>query len=121
LDRVAYLPEVMGFAGGRIGLTELLAKWPELTAVIAATDVYAAGAMFECHRRGLQVPGDIAICGFGNAEVGRELTPALTTIDIHSYDMGRAAARLLLERLSGEVSANVVVDVGFKVIERESL
>jgi len=120
-DRVAYLPEVMGFPGGRIGLTELLARWPRLTAVIAATDVYAAGAMFECHRRGLDVPGDLAICGFGNAEVGRELKPALTTIDIRSYEMGRVAAQLLLGRFTGQSPSKGAVDVGYEVIERDSL
>jgi LacI family gluconate utilization system Gnt-I transcriptional repressor len=119
-DRVVFLPEVMGFAGGRVGLQRLLASWPDTTAVIAATDVYAAAAVFECQRRGMRVPDDLAVCGFGNAEVGRETCPALTTVDTRSYGMGRAAAQALLARLAGRVDVPAVTDVGFEVIERQS-
>lgn len=118
--RVVSLPEVTGFAGGRIGLERLLASWPDTTAVIAATDVYAAGAVFECQRRGMRVPEDLAICGFGNAEVGRELFPALTTVDTRSYEMGRVAALAILARLIGQEDRPSVTDVGFEVIERQS-
>jgi LacI family gluconate utilization system Gnt-I transcriptional repressor len=119
-DRVVFLPEVMGFAGGRVGLQRLLASWPDTTAVIAATDVYAAAAVFECQRRGMRVPDDLAVCGFGNAEVGRETCPALTTVDTRSYGMGRAAAQALLARLAGRVDVPAVTDVGFEVIERQT-
>ncbi len=118
--RVAALPDVMGFAGGRVGLQRLLGQWPDTTAVIAATDVYAAGAVFESQRRGLRIPQDIAIAGFGNAEIGRELFPALTTVDLHSGAMGQQAARVLLARLNGEPLEQCVIDVGFELIERQS-
>ncbi len=119
-NRVVFLPEVMGFAGGRIGLERLLGAWPDTTAVIAATDVYAAGAVFECQRRGMRVPDDLAVCGFGNAEVGRETCPALTTVDTRSHAMGRAAAQAMLARLAGQAHGPSVTDVGFEVIERQS-
>lgn len=119
-NRMVFLPEVTGFAGGRIGLERLLGTWPDTTAVIAATDVYAAGAVFECQRRGLRVPDDLAVCGFGNAEVGRELFPALTTVDIRSDAMGRAAAQAMLARLAGQAHGPSVTDLGFEVIERQS-
>jgi LacI family gluconate utilization system Gnt-I transcriptional repressor len=119
-ERIVSLPQVMGFAGGRIGLEQVLSSWPDTTAVIAATDVYAAGAIFECQRRGIDVPGDLAVCGFGNAEIGRELHPALTTVDVRSHEMGRRAALALLARCDGLTPGATVVDVGFEVIERRS-
>jgi LacI family transcriptional regulator, gluconate utilization system Gnt-I transcriptional repressor len=119
-DCVVSLPEVTGFSGGRIALSELLARWPEITAVIAATDVYAVGAVFECIRRGLRVPSDLAICGFGNAEIGRELSPSLTTVDTRSYEMGAGAGRMLLGRFEGEERSARLQDVGFELLERES-
>jgi LacI family gluconate utilization system Gnt-I transcriptional repressor len=119
-DHVVSLPEVTGFSGGRVALADLLARWPEITAVIAATDVYAAGAVFECVRRGLRVPTDLAICGFGNAEIGRELSPSLTTVDTRSYPMGVEAARMLLRRFEGVTSAPKFHDMGFQLLQRES-
>ena len=88
---------------------------------IAKIAAYAAGAVFECQRRGMHVPDDLAVCGFGNAEVGRELFPALTTVDTRSYEMGRRAAHALLSRLAGEAAGQSVTDVGFEVIERAIL
>ena len=119
-ERIVALPEVMGFAGGRVGIERVLSTWPDTTAVIGATDVYAAGALFECDRRGIRVPDDLAICGFGNAEIGRETCPALTTVDLRSHEMGRRAAQALLARFEGRTDAPSVVDVGFEIVERQS-
>ena len=68
----------------------------------------------------IRVPDDLAICGFGNAEIGRETCPALTTVDLRSHEMGRRAAQALLARFEGRTDAPSVVDVGFEIVERQS-
>lgn len=86
-----------GFASGRRILDEFLALQPKLDAVLCPTDVVAAGAVFECQRRGLRVPGDIAIAGWGDYDIGRELSPTLTTISPFSSEIGVSAVRALLD------------------------
>ncbi|KIN70558.1 Transcriptional regulator, LacI family [Sulfitobacter noctilucae] len=90
-----------GFASGRRILDEFLALQPKLDAVLCPTDVVAAGAVFECQRRGLSVPGDIAISGWGDYDIGRELSPTLTTISPFSHEIGVNAARLLIDGDTG--------------------
>ena len=60
-------------------------------------DVVAAGAIFECTRRGLSVPGEIAVAGWGDYDIGRQLSPSLTTIAPFSDEIGLATVAALLE------------------------
>ena len=50
-------------------------------------------------KKGLRVPEDIAIAGFTNGQISALTDPALTSVDQKGYEMGREAARLLLERI----------------------
>ena len=119
-DMVVHLPEVGGSAAGRAGLRFLLEKYPDTTAVLCATDVYATGALFECQHRGIPVPGRLAICGFGNFEIGAELSPAITSVDTHAYEIGQGAAEMLLGRMAGERISPKVRDVGYRIVRRAS-
>jgi len=82
--------------------------------------VLAVGGLMECRRRKLSVPGRIAIAGLGDLEIAAELTPALTTVRVPSYEIGRRAADMLLSRIEGEPIASPVVDLGFEIVQRES-
>ncbi len=119
-DIVVRLPEVGGFAAGRAGLRRLLESYPETTAVLCATDVYAAGALFECQHRGIAVPGRLAICGFGNFEICAEVLPTITSVDTHAYEIGAGAAEMLLGRMAGRRVSPKVRDVGYTIVQRES-
>jgi LacI family gluconate utilization system Gnt-I transcriptional repressor len=78
------------------------------------------GALLECRRLGLSVPGRLAIAGLGDLEIAGELTPGLTTVRVPSYAIGRRAGELLLKRIAGETPAERVVDLGFEIVARES-
>ena len=54
----------------------VLEKWPDTEVVICVSDLSAFGALMECHRRGLSVPGDIAIAGFRQLRSGGVLPSA---------------------------------------------
>ncbi|MCA0043426.1 LacI family DNA-binding transcriptional regulator [Celeribacter litoreus] len=86
-----------GFGSGARILNEFLSLEPRLDAILCPTDVVAAGALFECQRRGLDIPGDIAIAGWGDYDIGRQLSPTLTTITPFSFDIGAGAVKMLLE------------------------
>lgn len=103
---------------GKQLLSDLLATHPETDAVFFANDELAAGALFECARRGIRVPEDLAVIGFSDEEIAAHLNPALTTVRIPRHDIGRLAADLLLARLGGVLEAPAPIDVGFEIVQR---
>jgi LacI family gluconate utilization system Gnt-I transcriptional repressor len=89
---------------GRRLLPALLAALPKGGAVFCSSDVLAAGLLIEATARGVAVPRELAICGFGDLEIGRATEPPLTTVGVDGEGMGRLAARCLLERLAGNTA-----------------
>jgi LacI family gluconate utilization system Gnt-I transcriptional repressor len=108
-------------SGGHL-LTELLARWPTVSAVFCGNDNLALGALFECQRRGIRVPGDLSIIGFNDLEVSACAHPSLTTIATPRYEMARTAGEMILEiiRGSGKWPKQRQIDLGYRLIERES-
>jgi LacI family transcriptional regulator len=83
--------------GGYRGIQELLRVRTRFTAVFAANDLSAIGAMTALREHGLQVPGDVSVVGFDDIHVASYTSPKLTTVRQPIYDMGRAAAKLLID------------------------
>jgi LacI family gluconate utilization system Gnt-I transcriptional repressor len=105
---------------GRRALAELLALDPRLDAVCCSSDQLAHGVMVEAQARGLRIPQDLAICGFGNADFSAHMVPSITTVHVDGPDIGRLAARLIIDHCRGEPIAESIIDVGFRIVERES-
>jgi LacI family gluconate utilization system Gnt-I transcriptional repressor len=76
--------------------------------------------MVEAAHRGLRVPQDVAICGFGDADFAAHLLPSLTTVHVDGAEIGRRAAQLVLDRCNGTSIEQPIVDLGFRIVERES-
>lgn len=112
------VPITMG--GGREALGHLLALPIRPRAMFCATDVIAAGAIQECLRRGLRLPDDIAVAGYDDLDIARELLPSLTTVRVPRYEIGRQAARLFQLSLSGRRPREAVLDIGYELVVRES-
>ena len=84
---------------GGIELTKkLLIKNPLITAIFASNDIMAFGALRALMDSGLKVPGDISVMGFDDLELASVITPPLTTIRQPNYEIGQAAAQILLGR-----------------------
>ena len=105
---------------GAKAIVQIRRQHPDVTAVFAASEVRAIGALLECQRRGWAVPGTIAIAGFNDAGLGAWLVPALTTIRVPRDVIGRHAAQLILARLDGRPCETPIVDVGFELVIRDS-
>ena len=105
---------------GREGLALLLNRQAPLDAVICSSDAVAQGVLVEAQARGLVVPRDCAVMGFGDLEFAAHTVPALSTIRVDRYAIGRLAAEALIDRLAGRSARDVIVDVGFKLVERAS-
>lgn len=113
-------PAPSSLAHGRQALAGLLVQAPHLQAVYCSSDALAQGVMVEAAARGLRIPQDLAVCGFGDADFAEHLFPSLTSVRVDGALIGRQAAQMMLERCSGQTPPGRVVDVGFEVVGRES-
>jgi LacI family gluconate utilization system Gnt-I transcriptional repressor len=120
-DLLAFGTESMGFSAGKVAMEKLLEIEPGLDAIFCVTDVVAAGVLFECVRRGWSVPGRLGIAGYGDYEIASETSPKISTVRSPAYEMGVAAADLVVDRLTTSVSTSKVLDVGYELMLRESL
>ncbi len=107
---------------GAQAMGSVLSQWPDTEVAICVSDLSAFGALMECHRRGLNVPKDIAIAGFGNYEIAACCHPRITSVDIECYEIGRLAARKLFATIQDpdHASRRETVLINIRVIERES-
>ena len=95
--RLIAAPKGEAIASGRLALTALMDGSRAIVSAAAfANDHLACGALLEAGALGLAVPGQLALMGFGDFPISRQLTPALTTVSPPRYEIGREAARLLL-------------------------
>jgi LacI family transcriptional regulator len=78
------------------------------TAIFAASDLSAFGVVAACRETGLSVPGDVSVVGVGNIEGDQHPHPFLTTVDWQRREMGREAARILLDRIAGVEPASPI-------------
>jgi LacI family transcriptional regulator, gluconate utilization system Gnt-I transcriptional repressor len=101
-------------------LDAALARYPDADALVFASDVFAAGALLACSRRGIPVPERFAITGFGDFEIATHLTPSLTTVSVPAEEIGSLAGTLLLDRMQRRIVPEPARDVGFRIVQRES-
>ncbi|MFM0052751.1 LacI family DNA-binding transcriptional regulator [Caballeronia grimmiae] len=101
-------------------LDTLLALRPALDGLFCSSDMLAAGALFDCQRRGIRVPDDVSIMGFADLPIASATHPGITTIRVPSLEIGRMAGAMLVDYLDGKQPANPRVDLGFTIVERGS-
>jgi LacI family transcriptional regulator len=107
--------------GGYRGMNELLACVPRPTAVFAANDLIALGALMALREAGVSVPDDIALAGFDDIPAARLVSPALTTMAQSAQLIGRRAAAMVIERLDGTATAaGRCEEMPYQLIVRES-
>jgi LacI family transcriptional regulator len=83
-------------------MREIHSSFPETTAVVCNSDVLAFGAIAECRRLGLRVPGDITITGFDDQDMAALTDPPLTTVAVPALEMGIRSAEALLHAVGGK-------------------
>lgn len=94
-------------------------KFP--TAVFAASDRIAIGALDCCLDNGLKVPDDISIIGFDDIELATVVRPKLTTIRVDHVELGRKVVELLLAQIKKEEIKPECKKIDFELIERETV
>ncbi len=99
---------------------DLLASAPDIDSVFCVNDDLALGVLFECQRRQISVPEEIAIVGFNDLEFMASTVPPLTSVRTNRYEMGKSAVTMVTSAIEGERPAEPVVDLGFELMVRQS-
>ena len=103
------LQDSPAFYAGYYGLETLLTRSPNLDVVYFHNDEMAIGGMAYCQSRGVRVPEDLGIAGWGGMEAASILPKRLTTTSVPTTAIGKAAAEALVSRLKGGAGQDVVV------------
>lgn len=90
------------------------------TILVCATDNIALGAIKAAHLKGIKIPSDLSVTGFGGYDVTEIIHPALTTAKFYYKEAGEMAAQSMVKLLNGEKIAPLILSK-YKIIERESV
>jgi DNA-binding LacI/PurR family transcriptional regulator len=119
VDRVVYasdFTEERGVAAAE----ELLARYPDVDGIAAASDLIALGALRVLHEHGRRVPEDVALTGYDDLGIAGRTDPPLTTLRNPISEMAGHAVRLLLEQLDGGAATPVRVIFPPTLVRRTS-
>lgn len=109
------------FAGGRAAAQMLLSqRGPRPTAIFAANDAMAIGAITALRAEGLSVPEDVSVMGFDDIEIAAFYSPSLTTVAQPRFDIGYRAMSLLQDRLRSPTAPVKRVVLPTTIVERAS-
>jgi len=105
------------FESGLAAASLLLEVSPRPTAILAASDEMAAGAIHAALSKGIAVPHELSVIGFGDAPIAPAIWPPLTTMRVPLLEMAHAAASWLIDPEQGEPAMR---QFGLELIERAS-
>lgn len=91
------------------------------TAIFAANDVMAMGAIKAILAAGLRVPEDVSVVGYDDIEMSCLSTPALTTIHQPKYRVGIESVRLLVQNMNGQIKDEMQILMATEIVQRESV
>jgi LacI family transcriptional regulator len=99
---------------------ELLDADAPFTAIVAGNDLMALGCYDVFAGRGIDCPGEVSVVGFNDMPFADRFSPPLTTVAVPQYEIGVAAAELLLDRLHGRVDGPTEVVLPTRLVVRRS-
>lgn len=108
------------FESGRSAGAELLDRRTRPTAIIASNDDMAAGVLAAAHDRKLEVPAELAVCGFDDAALAGMLWPPLTTMHQPISELADAGTRSLIEYIRTGRAHRAATPLHYELVVRES-
>jgi LacI family transcriptional regulator len=108
------------FDSGYAAAERLMSMQPRPTAVFAANDEMAAGALRAIRMRRLRVPEDISVVGYDDFGIAMAVWPRLTTIHSPTRDIGKMAATLLLDKINGKPVGDTALEMTPWLVMRDS-
>ena len=113
-------PGYFQLEGGQKAIRALINRHPDLDGVFVGNDTMAIGALKELHRMKIDVPQQVAICGFDGIQLTEMVEPELTTVAQPIEEMGRQACQLLIEKIEGKNEQPQCVTFDVELIVRDS-
>ena len=93
---------------------------PKLTAIFCGNDITAIGAIRAIKDRKLKIPKDISVISIDDIDMAQYLSPMLTTIHIPVDEMGKMAAKTLIDRINGGHTLPMKLQLPFHLANRDS-
>jgi LacI family gluconate utilization system Gnt-I transcriptional repressor len=112
------LPSRFGHARRIFADMRRMAEQPDV--VVCGSDYLAQGIIVEAQAAGLCVPDQLAVMGFGNSSIAGDMHPTITTVDIDGARIAREAIAAIRRHADGHAPTVRAIDVGFRLIGRES-
>jgi LacI family transcriptional regulator len=94
--------EADNFESARLAVLNILDNNIKIDGLFAVNDLTAIGAMQSLQKRGVKIPGEVAVVGFSDGRFSGITDPTLTSVDQHGYEMGTIASEMLLKRILSE-------------------
>lgn len=111
------------YQSGLVAADQLLSLDDPPTAIFASNDDMAAATVATAHRRGIDVPRDLSVCGFDDTPLATTVWPALTTIRQPTLDLTRIAFEMILREIAKPSQADADdrrVTLDYTLVERQS-
>jgi LacI family transcriptional regulator len=107
-----------GYDSGR--MVERIIKEKGITAIFCCQDEIAIGLINYFYDKGIKVPEDMSVVGYGDISLASIYRPTITTIREPYYDLGAVAIRSLLKKLNNEEEGEQTINLPIQLLERES-
>lgn len=118
-EDLIYHGDYMAVSGYEI-TSRMLDEGKDFTAIAAANDQMALGAVNALKKRGISVPQDVAVAGFDNVFIGTLVEPPLTTVSVPRYEMGRKVVDMLIRKIEEEQTEAENIILGCELVVRRS-
>lgn len=110
----------LSLESGGVLLERILERFPDADIAMFSTDILANGAVLAATRRGMRIPQDLAVTGFGDFDLSAAITPSLTTVTVPTDEIGRVAAERLLAKMEGRAVGPESIRVDYELTIRDS-
>ena len=117
---VNVIDSTLTIQGGQACASQLFKQFPKTDGVIACNDIVAATVIQEALKQGKKIPEDIQVIGFDNIEFTALLHPPLSTIHQPAYEMGQAAAEMLIHIINQEKIEETIKKLPISFVERQT-
>lgn len=120
LDMRRVVEAKQGLEGGRCAVQTLLGRDVRFTAIFCANDATAMGAIKALMENKIRVPEDVSVISIDDVEMARYFTPMLTTVHIPIAELGRQAAKTLIDRIEKGHTLPIKIELPFSLSRRDS-
>ena len=118
-SRIFYA-EGKNYESGYNAAEQIIEMKNEISAVFCSNDFLALGVINHCRDKGISVPEDLSVVGYGDYKESKIIRPQLTTVSEPHYDIGAVSIRTLIKNIEGG-KVNAKIELPFNLIKRESV